>query len=247
MQNLGSGPMVRISICSYFCCHNWKKERFMALIASNAIVSVAVFISALMWTLTASGAGSVSHPESPQDFRSRQMKSGPAYRYVFSSKGITCDIGEHLESTRPTLSSDGHFSCPCVTDMGCAMVNPHIDESSGDIDPKILAGAPKGSHCGNAVSWTEASKNVGRTLVLVGPVANVMTAADAKGRPTLISVGNQFPNPNRLTLVVWKNSFEFKNPREMMGKFVCVVGKISNYQGSPQIVLRSADELRVSK
>lgn len=217
-------------------------------IVFKKIIFFAVLFSALIWSWSANCAESSSQPESPQDFRTRQMKSGPAYRHVFGSKGITCDIGEHVGSTRPILSNDGHFMCPCSTDMGCMMVNPHrSDVFPEKTDPKVVAGAPKGTHCRNAVSWTEASQNVGRTLVVVGPVVNVTTAAASQGRPTLISVGNRFPNPNRLTLAVWSDSFELKNPGEMVGKFVCVIGKISNYQGSPQIVLRSVDELKVFK
>lgn len=213
----------------------------------NKNISAAVLFFTLAWALNAFGAESKINPESPQDFRSRQMKSGAAYRYVFGSKGITCDIGERVGSDHPTLSNDGHFMCPCATDMGCMMVNPHIDDLSGKIDRQVVAGAPKGTHCRNAVSWTEAAQNVGRTLVVVGPVANVTTPADVQARQTFINVGNRFPNPNRLTLVAWKDSFDFKNPGEMVGKFVCVVGEISNYRGSAQIVLRSVDQLRFSK
>ena len=194
-----------------------------------------------------------AQPESPGDFRKRQKEliSKNPYMYVFGSDGIDCDVGHRLDNLRPSLNGDGHFSCPCSTDMGCQMVNPHILDQSGDIDAKVLAKAPKGSNCKNAIPWSEAKQNIGRTLVVVGKIANVTTSqSNQKSTATWINVGERFPNINRLTLVIWDDThtlFKLRQPKQLEGKYVCVVGKISAYKGSPQIVVKEADEFLVSQ
>ncbi|HMY01445.1 MAG TPA: hypothetical protein PKC44_16860, partial [Agitococcus sp.] len=182
-------------------------------------------------------------------YRIPQIIAICATKPVFGTNGINCDVGEHIGDLRPRLGNDGHVGCPCLTDMGCAMVNPQYTDESGEVDAKVVAKAPKGSTCSNPLPWAEARQNVGRTLVVVGPVVNVTTDATRKpSKATWINVGERFPNVNRLTLVIWNNaSFKLQQPKQLEGKLICVVGKISSYRGSAQIVIRSAEEFRVSQ
>lgn len=205
-------------------------------------------ITVLLFLLTSQVCDSIAAPpEYPAEFRKRQRNliAETPYKYVFGLHGIDCDVGDRIGDLRPRLYGDGHFACPCLTDMGCQMVNPHIRDESGEIDADVVAKAPKGSTCSNPVTWTEARQNIGRTLVVVGPVVNFSTSQASKA--TWINVGERFPSINRLTVVIWNDaSFKFQHSKQLEGRFICVVGKISSYRGSPQIVIRSADEFRVS-
>lgn len=197
------------------------------------------------WLVAAAG------PEHPADFRARQMRAGPAYRFVFSTAaGINCEAGDDRSPGTPTIGDEGHFQCPCGTDMECAMVNPHVDDPRGEVDTRKFMKAPKGTSCQNSVPWNEAAKNLGRTLVVTGPVVGVTTLAPEKGGHTYINIGRPYPDTSRFTLVIWKDqkpTFRLEQPSQLVGKAVCAVGRISSYRGSPQIVLRSPAEFRVGR
>lgn len=190
-------------------------------------------------------------PEHPADFRNmeRSLAAKTPYQYVFGSNGIDCSVADGRNDARPRIGNSGHFFCPCLRDLGCQMANPHILEESGVIDPKVIAKAPRGSSCDNAIPWTEARQNVGRTLVVVGRVASVTTSAENQTSiATWINVGEPFPSVNRLTLVIWNDApFKLKQPKTLEGKFICAVGKILSHRGSAQIAIRSAEEFVVSQ
>lgn len=167
----------------------------------------------------------------PKDSRS-------PYRYSFGRRGISCEIEVDQEPTPPRLDSNGHFGCPCYTDMGCMMVNPHIPEGSEEIDQSVVAMAPKGATCRNPVLWTEAKENVGRTLVVRGPVINAKLRNSAKGSSLLLDIGQDYPDTERLTLIFQLSGGDEVKPEqvtEFTGKHICTIGKISEYNGSMQI------------
>lgn len=170
-----------------------------------------------------------------------------AYKNVFTLAGIVCN-GYHVKSLRPVLADDGYFSCQCTTDTDCLINNPHRRDYSGEIDLEIAAGAPKGTSCRNPVPWFEAQHNIGRTLVVTGPVVDVKTTTNVRRSPTWINVGMKFPHANRLNLVIWndtQSSIKPQQPKQLEGKSICAIGKIANYRGTPQIVLRTAADFRI--
>ena len=115
-------------------------------------------------------------------------------------------------------------------------------------DLEIAAGAPKGTSCHNPVPWFEAQHNIGRTLVVTGPVVDVKTTTNVRGTPTWINVGMKFPHANRLNLVIWndtQNSIKPQQLKQLEGRSICAIGKIANYRGMPQIVLRTAADFRI--
>jgi hypothetical protein len=101
--------------------------------------------------------------------------------------------------------------------------------------------------CRGAVSWRRAVSLEGRVATLSGRVASTKFAASSSGSPTFLDVGNPYPNPNRLSLVIWiEDRLAFGRPEiRFRGHTICVRGLVSDYDGSPEIVLRSPSQIRI--
>ena len=78
-----------------------------------------------------------------------------------------------------------------------------------------------------------------RPVRLKARVASVTFARKSNGRPTFINLGFAYPNPNRLTLLIWGNDrINFPAPPERMfkvGQLVCAQGFVTRYDGVAQI------------
>jgi hypothetical protein len=78
-----------------------------------------------------------------------------------------------------------------------------------------------------------------------GTIANEHTATGTKGTPTFINLDRPYPN-QVFTLLIWGDD------RERVGKVpetekICGVETITEYRGSPEIVLRDAKNWYVPK
>lgn len=86
------------------------------------------------------------------------------------------------------------------------------------------------------ITPADASKHVGDRATVCGVIAGKHTAEQAKGKPTFVDLDGRYPH-QLFTVVIWEDA------RGKVGKFpatgrVCVSGKIEDYKGTPQIVLR---------
>ena len=74
-----------------------------------------------------------------------------------------------------------------------------------------------------------------------------------------LDVGGRYPNQNRLTVVVWgKNWSRFnileldaqhwlaRNPGEERHVSICIMGKVVEYKGVPQIELQHPGQIRIA-
>ena len=102
--------------------------------------------------------------------------------------------------------------------------------------------------CGGALSWKRAASLEGSVHTFAGRVAGAKFAASSSGSPTFLDVGHPYPNPNRLSLVIWiENRAAFGRPEsKYRGKKICVRGRVSDYRGSPEIVLRRPAQIKVA-
>ena len=76
-----------------------------------------------------------------------------------------------------------------------------------------------------------------------------MYASSSKGRPTFISIGKNYPNRSRFTVVIWgkyRSAFPFRPEVFYRGKTVLATGKIRMYKGSAEMFIRSPSKLRVA-
>jgi len=120
------------------------------------------------------------------------------------------------------------------------------------IDGSTLAAAvpdqaqSRDTWCSPTDGWYEATYFVGRQMTIEGPVKRISTPRNVKGNPTFIIIGVDDPIYEDLTLLVWGSDREKFEPvlrTGLIGSHVCVSGTVSQYQGNPEIVLRSADQL----
>lgn len=101
--------------------------------------------------------------------------------------------------------------------------------------------------CSGAVSWTRATSLEGTVATLTGKVMSTKFAASSNGSPTFLDIGHAYPNPNRLSVVIWiENRAAFGRPEvRYRGRTVCVRGLVSDYGGSPEMIIRSPSQITI--
>jgi len=119
--------------------------------------------------------------------------------------------------------------------------------ASPSITESDTAGIIDGPSCENPVSWREARNFMDRHAAFIGTVAGIRYRQDVSGQPTWINIGADFPEPDRLVLVVWG-----RNRQALLGRLdglragqtVCASGRVSEYQGVPQIEVEIASQIQ---
>ena len=110
------------------------------------------------------------------------------------------------------------------------------------------AGQGSSVRCEDAIAWKDAGRHVGERANVRGPVVSTHYAATSNGEPTFLNVGRDYPDEGRFTVVIWgedRGNFS-ASPEDLYdSETVCVTGTIETYQGEPEIVLRSEDDIVV--
>jgi hypothetical protein len=91
----------------------------------------------------------------------------------------------------------------------------------------------------------EAGKHVGESATVCGVIASEHTATSSKRTPTFINLDRPYPN-QVFTLLIWRDDREHVGKVPESGR-ICGVGTITEYRGSPEIVLRDAKSWYVPK
>ena len=95
----------------------------------------------------------------------------------------------------------------------------------------------------------EASKNyAGKTITVVGKVVDGRYLANSNRQPTLLNVDKAFPN-QPFSIVIYgekRQSFGYKPVEMLLNKNVLVTGLIEMYNGKPQIVVNSPDQIVIA-
>jgi hypothetical protein len=87
--------------------------------------------------------------------------------------------------------------------------------------------------CAGAIWWHEARAHIGERHTVQGPVVHSRAAGDAS---TMLEIGQQFPDPGTLLVLVRSGSVS-----GLVGRTVCVVGRIASRSGSPLIEEEAAN------
>jgi len=96
----------------------------------------------------------------------------------------------------------------------------------------------------NVIPWEEAYRHVGETITIEGPVVSVPD--EPKGKRTFIDIGEEWPSKNRISCLIWEDHLaEFGSIEQYDGKTVHVSGKIEEYNGVIQIVLRDKKQMEI--
>ncbi len=93
-----------------------------------------------------------------------------------------------------------------------------------------------------AYAAAEAAKHVGEDAVVTGLVAGVATSKQGN---TYMNFGAAFPNHVFSGSVHADNAAKVGDLKQYQGKTLAVTGKIELYNGKPQIVITSQDQIKV--
>jgi micrococcal nuclease len=96
------------------------------------------------------------------------------------------------------------------------------------------------------LSASEAKEHYGENATVCGDVVSTRYASSSKGEPTFLNLDKAYPN-QIFTVVIWgSNRSKFKTPEEdYKGKKICVTGKITAYDGVPEIIADDPKQIRI--
>ena len=111
------------------------------------------------------------------------------------------------------------------------------------------ASAASAAWCKDGLTVAAARASVGKMIRVKGRVASSYFARASTGAPTFIDLQYAYPDPRRLTLVIWREDrANFPSAPERMfkrGTLVCAQGRVARYRGVPEIEVSLWD--RVSR
>ena len=91
----------------------------------------------------------------------------------------------------------------------------------------------------------QASQAIGKHATVCGVVASAHFAMSSRGEPTFLNLGKAYPN-EIFTALVWgadRSKFN-KPPESLQGQTICVTGKVKEYRGTPEIIVRNPSQIR---
>ncbi|HEY2068918.1 MAG TPA: hypothetical protein VGG48_05140 [Rhizomicrobium sp.] len=95
---------------------------------------------------------------------------------------------------------------------------------------------------GDRLEPADIAAHVGQTITVSGDVSEVFT--DRRSGNTFLDMGGAYPG-NAFTAIIFPQDADaFPDPQGFSGKFVRITGEIRLYRGKPEIVLRSAGQIR---
>ena len=92
-----------------------------------------------------------------------------------------------------------------------------------------------------AIAPADAKAQVGKTVTVEGMVDNVHTTAAGN---TYIDMGGRYPNNTFAAVIFSADTSKFKNVTALKGKTVDITGAVKLYKDKPEIILKSADQLK---
>jgi hypothetical protein len=95
------------------------------------------------------------------------------------------------------------------------------------------------------ITTSEAAKHIGERETVCGTIAGEHTAASSRGTPTFINLDRAYPN-QVFTLLIWGDDRGKVGAVPESGK-ICAIGVVTQYLGTPEIVLRDAHSWYVPK
>lgn len=95
-----------------------------------------------------------------------------------------------------------------------------------------------------SITLDQVTSHIGKQVTVCGKVSNIFDDYRAKGHPTLIDMGANYPN-EQLTVLVWgeKQSLFTYKLQSLNGTNICITGTIKTYRGRPEIVVSNPDQI----
>ena len=92
------------------------------------------------------------------------------------------------------------------------------------------------------VSAADAAAHTGQTATVEGVVSNVHQSS---GGTVFLDLGGSFPNNTFAAVIFPSDTSKFPEVNSLSGKKVDITGPIQEYRGKPEIILKSANQLKV--
>lgn len=111
----------------------------------------------------------------------------------------------------------------------------------------LVCVASAGSTIGQKkLAASEAKEHYGESATVCGEVVSGRYAQSSKGQPTFLNLDQAYPN-QVFTVVIWGDERQkFGAPEnDFKGKRICVSGKITAYDGKPEIVAVDPKQIAV--
>ncbi len=152
------------------------------------------------------------------------MNPTPIRKFPLSA-GRRVTNGVAVKFRRPTHVGGGHLLYACLA-------------------ATVLLGVSTSALA--SITPEEASAHIGETATVCGTVVSTKFAEKNRGQPTFLNLDRPYPN-HIFTVVIWGDDrAKFGTPEIKFEKQrVCVTGKIQFYRGSPEIILRTPNQVRM--
>jgi micrococcal nuclease len=101
----------------------------------------------------------------------------------------------------------------------------------------------------SSIPAKDAAKHIGEKVTICDKVYGGRYFENGKDQPTLLNMGDAFPN-NPFTFVVYgedRKKFSWKPEEYLVDKEVCVTGEVKDYRGKPQIVVSDTAQVVIKK
>ena len=101
----------------------------------------------------------------------------------------------------------------------------------------------------DTITPEDAINHIGQEATVCGTVSGANYSSRSDGQPTYINLNRPYPN-EIFTILIWgvdRNNFPGAPENYYKSKRICVSGKIEEYKGTPQIIVRSANQIREEK
>jgi DNA/RNA endonuclease YhcR with UshA esterase domain len=92
------------------------------------------------------------------------------------------------------------------------------------------------------ISATAASSHVGQSVTVEGLVSEVHTARS--GKETFIDIGGAYPNQTFTAVIFERSAAVVGDVSGLTGKTVDITGTIQMYEGKPEVIITSRDQIR---
>jgi DNA/RNA endonuclease YhcR with UshA esterase domain len=102
----------------------------------------------------------------------------------------------------------------------------------------VLAALPARAE---TIGPAEINAHVGQTVTVEAAISDVHT--DRSGA-TFIDLGGRYPDSGFTAVIFAGDAAKFPNASALDGKTVAISGPVQLYQGRPEIILKSADQLK---
>jgi hypothetical protein len=95
------------------------------------------------------------------------------------------------------------------------------------------------------ITSSQAKDHIGETVTVCGPVADTRHLDSGSGH-TFLNFDKHYPDHTFTAFIDGQDHAKFGTPeKDYLDKEICVTGKIQQYNGKPEIVLTSPEQVKV--